>query len=132
MEYTQNYQLPLWDKEDSVLRTDFNGNNQKIDAALGELTGAVKIAVGSYVGDDAADRYIALEQTPKAVILFTRYILPSGSNLSYVVFITSTFAASISSSVNLSASAALEGNGFRISSNVLNITGETNHYIVFY
>ena len=50
MEYTQNYQLPLWDKEDSVLRTDFNENNQKIDAALEELASRPKIEFGSYVG----------------------------------------------------------------------------------
>ena len=49
MEYTKNYQLPLWDKEDSVLRTDFNENNQKIDAALA-TTGNCKIIAGSYIG----------------------------------------------------------------------------------
>ena len=37
MEYTQNYQLPLWDKEDAVLREDFNAGNSKIDAALAEI-----------------------------------------------------------------------------------------------
>ena len=47
MEYTQNYQLPLWDKEDVVLRTDFNENNQKIDAALGAMP---QIAYGTYKG----------------------------------------------------------------------------------
>ena len=43
MEYTQNYQLPLWDKEDAVKRTDFNENNQKIDAALGQAADRVKL-----------------------------------------------------------------------------------------
>ena len=34
MNYTQNYQLNQWDATDRVLRTDFNSDNQKIDAAL--------------------------------------------------------------------------------------------------
>ena len=31
---TTNYQLNQWDGEDRILRTDFNSDNQKIDAAL--------------------------------------------------------------------------------------------------
>ena len=52
MEYTQNYQLPLWDKEDAVLRTDFNENNQKIDAALASLAlrRNCTLTITSYVG----------------------------------------------------------------------------------
>ena len=34
MEYTENYHLNQWDATDRVLRTDFNSDNQKIDAAL--------------------------------------------------------------------------------------------------
>ena len=34
--YTEHYQLPIWDPEDSFLREEFNEANQKIDAALGE------------------------------------------------------------------------------------------------
>ena len=47
MEYTQNYQLPLWDKEDAIKRTDFNDNNSKIDVALGTIP---KIESGTYIG----------------------------------------------------------------------------------
>ena len=32
--YTSNYQLCQWEGTDKVLRTDFNGDNAKIDAAL--------------------------------------------------------------------------------------------------
>ena len=35
--YTSNYQLCQWEATDKVLRTDFNGDNQKIDAALAGL-----------------------------------------------------------------------------------------------
>ena len=32
--YTTNYQLNQWEPTDQVLRTDFNADNAKIDAAL--------------------------------------------------------------------------------------------------
>ena len=34
--YTSHYQLHQWEASDSFLRTDFNTDFQKIDAALGE------------------------------------------------------------------------------------------------
>ena len=36
--HTTNYQLNLWEPGDSFLREEFNQNNQKLDAALGELS----------------------------------------------------------------------------------------------
>ena len=36
MKYTKNYQLNQWDAADRVLRTDFNADNQKLDAAIAE------------------------------------------------------------------------------------------------
>ena len=48
---TTNYQLNQWDAEDKVLRTEFNEDNQKIDAALGALAKAVpRIVTGTYEG----------------------------------------------------------------------------------
>ena len=37
--HTANYNLCQWEATDQVLRTDFNQDNAKIDAALGELAG---------------------------------------------------------------------------------------------
>lgn len=34
MKKTSNYQLNQWEEEDRILRTDFNGDNAKIDAAI--------------------------------------------------------------------------------------------------
>ena len=34
---TANYQLNQWEAEDKVLRTEFNADNAKLDAALAEL-----------------------------------------------------------------------------------------------
>ena len=44
--YTSNYQLCQWEGTDKVLRTDFNGDNQKIDAALAGLADAVEEKTG--------------------------------------------------------------------------------------
>ena len=35
--YTTNYQLNQWEPTDQVLRTDFNADNAKLDAALADL-----------------------------------------------------------------------------------------------
>ena len=56
MNYTQNYQLCLWDEDDRILMDDFNADNAKIDGALaahdGKLNwlGNCRIETGSYVG----------------------------------------------------------------------------------
>lgn len=52
MEQTSNYQLNQWAESDRILRTDFNSDNAKIDAALSNI-GDCKIEVGSYVGTGA-------------------------------------------------------------------------------
>ena len=56
MEQTSNYQLNQWAESDRILRTDFNSDNAKIEAALADLTEAVagcgncQIVYGSYAG----------------------------------------------------------------------------------
>lgn len=47
MNQTANYQLNQWAASDRIQMTDFNSDNQKIDAALGSM---VKIASGTYTG----------------------------------------------------------------------------------
>ena len=57
MEKTNNLKLNVWEKSDPILVGDFNEDNRKIDAAVGALTaGAVKVAVGSYVGNGDFDK----------------------------------------------------------------------------
>ena len=73
--YTSSYQLCQWEAEDKVLRTDFNADNQKIDAALGgmatktELAQKAQLVTGTYTGDGSASRIISLGFRPKAVLL---------------------------------------------------------------
>ena len=66
MTKTTNYQLNQWAKSDRVLMDDFNADNQKIDAALGEKIGAV---FGIYTGDGTATQTVSLGFTPK--LLYT-------------------------------------------------------------
>ena len=83
---TTNYQLSQWSKSDQVKMEDFNADNAKIDAALkaeadtraaavnainATLSGAVKLAVGSYTGNGASSRIIRVGFTPKAVYVCT-------------------------------------------------------------
>lgn len=81
MRETTNYKLGLWDVADEVGRQAVNNNFSAIDAALkGEAEARVavegrllKLAVGSYQGDDSNNRTIDLPFTPKAVYVANVY-----------------------------------------------------------
>ena len=100
--HTTNYQLSQWAKSDQVKMEDFNADNAKLDAALKAeadaraaavnaintaLSGAVKLAAGSYTGDGAESRVIPLPFTPKAVYVCSslgiNYLYNSGSKSLY-------------------------------------------------
>ena len=64
MNYTTNYQLPQWVKEDRIMMEDFNDMTAKVDEALGTVSedvaaqtaaiaakGNCQIYTGSYVGN---------------------------------------------------------------------------------
>ena len=93
-DYTEHYQLHQWVPEDDFLRTDFNTDFQKIDAAIKGVETAANTALalkadkteltqacgaldeakcetltGSYTGNGAETRSISVGASPKAVIL---------------------------------------------------------------
>lgn len=69
--YTPNYQLNQWVADNRVLRTDFNTDNVKIDAALGALDAKIpRIIFGTYTGDGKRSQDIVLGFQPKALLLF--------------------------------------------------------------
>ena len=78
--YTPNYQLHQWAPEDKFLRTDFNEDLNKIDAALGAVS-IERIALGNYVGDGTSNRTIRLPFAPKLVIVFGHYSSNSYNNM---------------------------------------------------
>ena len=84
--YTTNYELPLWEPQDSFLRTEFNEANQKIDAAIaahaaalnaygGTLTevqaSALRTASGGYIGTGTASHTVQVGFAP-ALFLIAR------------------------------------------------------------
>lgn len=75
---TEHFGLNQWAAEDSVLRTEFNGDNEKIDAALVGLAQQItKISFGTYIGNcnnaEGGSQFIPLGVTPKAVYVCTNY-----------------------------------------------------------
>ena len=81
MKQTNHFQLNQYEAADRIQHSDFNSDNQKIDAALKANADAVaavqtavpKIAFGTYMGDGTATRTIPLDFTPKAVLVTTAY-----------------------------------------------------------
>ena len=65
--YTEHYGLHQWESTDNFLRTDFNTDFAKIDAAIGGL-----LVFGSFTGDESNGRVISLGFTPRAVYVCGR------------------------------------------------------------
>ena len=63
---TAHYQLNQWEPGDDFLRSDFNEDNAKIDAAIKEKP---EFVFGSYQGDNQTRRHIELGFRPKAVFI---------------------------------------------------------------
>ena len=71
MKQTQNYQLNQWDKTDRIKMEDFNGDNEKIDAALNGLKALCNCRVYSatYVGTDEIPLVVEVPNRPVAAIV---------------------------------------------------------------
>ena len=117
--YTSNYQLHQWVPEDDFLRTDFNSDFQKIDAALAGLQDGVDLKCravkGSYNGNGGTLRTVATSGgTPKALFLST------GSSIFTVINDGKT--------IN---KVTIINNGFRVDagSGDPNQSGKTYHYV---
>lgn len=82
--HTSNYNLSQWDAEDKVQRVDFNADNAKIDAALGEHAAALAECTATmpklgncvahyavFSGDNAASRTFTFPHRPLFFTLAT-------------------------------------------------------------
>lgn len=74
--YTEHYQLPLWEQEDSFLREEFNEANRKVDEEISMISNSVPpIAFGTYTGTYQSSstgnqtQDITLGFSPKAVFV---------------------------------------------------------------
>ena len=94
--YTEHYQLHQWEPTDDFLRTDFNTDFAKIDAALGEKAGVEELAevqalagskcrvvIGSYTGNGDSARVITLGFRPKVVAVDDMGSFSSGYELGW-------------------------------------------------
>ena len=84
-DYTEHYQLHQWVPEDDFLRTDFNTDFAKIDAALAglaadleesdaareTLAGRPELTWGSYAGSGEETQSVSLGFAPRAVLSLT-------------------------------------------------------------
>ena len=127
--YTTNYELPLWEPQDSFLRTEFNDANQKIDTAL-TAANAERIHVGSYTGDGTTGvRTIPLPFTPKVLLLSG---IKKSGNLSYGLF-TVVFGVYshrfIGDSNSPGSNITLVENGFQIEGDYHNDAGLEQHFL---
>ena len=112
--YTTNYQLHQWEPSDSFLRTDFNTDFQKIDAAIKGVETAANTALalkadkteltqacgaldeakcetltGSYTGNGANTRTIDLGCAPRAVFVGEFLAVP-GMTSNYLLSLTAS------------------------------------------
>ena len=112
--YTTNYQLHQWEASDDFLRTDFNTDFQKIDAAIKGVETAANTALalkadkteltqacgvldeakcetltGSYTGNGANTRTIDLGCAPRAVFIDDELAVP-GMAGSYLLSLTAS------------------------------------------
>ena len=112
--YTTHYQLHQWEASDSFLRTDFNTDFQKIDAAIKGVETAANTALalkadkteltqacgaldeakcetltGSYTGNGANTRTIDLGCAPRAVFVGEFLAVP-GMTSNYLLSLTAS------------------------------------------
>ena len=97
MNYTQHYQLPTWDEDDRILRTDFNDMTDKLDTALaahdGKLDwlGNCRVETGSYVGTgecgEEHPNTLTLQGEPLVVLVygggFPAILTPVGQSIHF-------------------------------------------------
>ena len=75
MNYTENYQLPQWEKSDRIMMEDFNDMAGKMEAGLTKLSetiAGVGYVIGKYTGNGRYPRTISLDFQPAAVIIAER------------------------------------------------------------
>ena len=97
--HTSNYNLCQWEPSDQVLRTDFNADNAKIDAALAgqqsmihQLKSVTDIAytqtskpmvTGFYMGSNVKEKHITLGFRPSALMVFSLTHIQCASDTGY-------------------------------------------------
>ena len=122
MNYTQNYQLPQWEKDDRIMMEEFNSSYSKIDAALSEKN---RVLTGTYTGDGTTGRIIDFGEPVSLVII-------QGKGWRSNSFNDIGFATGEGCSAGISSGGTAfthTGTGIQIESTYFNNTGFTYSYI---
>ena len=137
--YTEHLGLTLWEANDPVLRTEFNANHTKLDAALKALSNAHGCVTGTYAGGALTDRVVIdASFRPSLAIIMCEH--PSSSNSSDVMCllainnITARMCRSSSTIItieNLFTDTGLTLMESRSNKYGLNYTGRTYYYTLF-
>ena len=69
MNYTQKYQLCQWEETDRILRTDFNADNARLEAAL--LARPCQFYTSSYVGAAQQSHTLLFPKKPMLVFILS-------------------------------------------------------------
>ena len=137
--HTERFGLCQWEAEDQVLRSDFNADNAKVEAALALCP---RIAVGSYEGTgtygQANPNSLTFDFAPKLVVITRNAVGSSGQGTVLVGGQTKSSGIGHSSSNSLSLYLTWEGNtvswytadvsGGGSASDQFNINGGIYHY----
>ena len=126
MNYTQNYQLPQWEKTDRIMMDDFNDAMSAIEAGLKELdTQKAHIIAGTYTGDGTTNRVIDFGQEVALIIV-------QGKGWRSNSFNDIGFAAGEGCSAGVSSGSTAfthTGTGIQLESAYFNNSGSTYSYI---
>ena len=69
MNYTANYQLNQWEETDRILRTDFNADNAKIDAAIAARS--CQFYMATYTGTGSGTLTFTFPHKPMLVVVMS-------------------------------------------------------------
>ena len=137
--YTTNYGLHQWESTDDFLRTDFNTDFQKIDAALAgiqaDTDGKVEMVTGTYQGDGSDERTITLGFQPKAVLTMADGTVAGYSSGSFYTYGGLALPGHPATLGGESSAVELTTTGFRVHARSdyfrVNQSGKIYHYLAF-
>lgn len=94
MNYTENYHLPQWKKEDRIMMDDFNAAMANLEEGITEAqttADTLPYVVGTYTGDGATYRNIDVGFRPQFVIICTEHLSSSASYGGHSVLMTGAY-----------------------------------------
>ena len=137
--YTEHLGLTLWEANDPVLRTEFNANHTKLDAAILAAQKSPCCVTGSYAGGTGSSKTTVNLGFRPSFLVIIRGKETSDSSATVAVIGNSSckLGISYSSSAPLDTSVSITNTGFTVTANSndrygMNYSGTTYYYTAFY